>query len=105
MKLRYGIEAALSITLMMGLLLATVARAETIETALNAYNEGNYTNALEILQRLAERGEPHAQYNLAAMYDAGSGVEEDNEIAVKWYAVAAGQGVTSAAFNLGNMYP
>ncbi len=104
MKLRCYIKLTLPVVLMAGLSLAPYTHAETIETALNAYNEGNYTNALEILQRLAERGEPHAQYNLAAMYDAGNGVEENDETAVKWYAVAAEQGIISAAFNLGNMY-
>ncbi|MEM7209485.1 MAG: SH3 domain-containing protein [Pseudomonadota bacterium] len=79
-------------------------RADTIESALTAYSDGNYTGALEILQRLAENGEAHAQYNLGAMYDTGSGVEEDNETAVRWYAAAAEQGLSSAAFNLGNMY-
>ncbi|MEM7293962.1 MAG: SH3 domain-containing protein [Pseudomonadota bacterium] len=86
------------------LVIPGVARSETIEMALAAYSEGNYTGALEILQRLAQNGEAHAQYNLGAMYDTGSGVEEDNETAVRWYAAAAEQGLSSAAFNLGNMY-
>ncbi len=98
------LSAAVAIALLLLLLLPPTSNAETFETALNAYSEGNYTSALEILQRLAEKGEPRAQYNLGAIYDSGSGVEEDNEIAVKWYAAAAEQGVASAAFNLANMY-
>ena len=98
----YRVLSPLSIALLA--VLSLPAKAETIETALNAYSEGNYTSALEILQRLAQEGEARAQYNLGAMYDAGSGVEEDNEVAVKWYSAAAEQGVASAAFNLGNMY-
>ena len=102
MKLLRGMGLPLSLVLATAL--SPPVYADTIETALNAYSEGNYTNALEILQRLAREGEARAQYNLGAMYDAGSGVEEDNEVAVKWYSAAAEQGIASAAFNLGNMF-
>ena len=85
-------------------LFSATAGANTIESALNDYNVGNFGSALEILQKLAGEGEPRAQYNLGAMYDIGKGVHEDNETAVKWYLSAAKQGNSSAAFNLGNMY-
>ena len=57
---------------------------------ISAYiRDGDYTEALEVLQRLAEEGEPHAQYNCATIYDAGSGVKEDREIAIQLAALEA----------------
>ena len=38
------------------------------------------------------------------MYKNGQGVPQDYAEAVKWYRLAADQGIASAQFNLGNMY-
>ena len=40
----------------------------------------------------AEQGHAQAQYRLGICYDEGSGVEEDEDEAVKWYWKAAEQG-------------
>lgn len=90
--------------LLLCLVLVSPVRAETIEAALNAFSQGDYTNALDILERLAKDGHARAQYNLGAMYDSGSGVEEDDQVAAHWYLAAAQQGMANAAFNLGNLY-
>jgi hypothetical protein len=44
------------------------------------------------------------QFNLGVQYDKGFGVSKNYEIAVVWYAKAAGQGNTKAQNNLGTMY-
>ena len=38
------------------------------------------------------------------MYEAGRGVAQDYEAAVKWYTLAAKQGLADAQYNLGLMY-
>ena len=52
----------------------------------------------------AEQGDPHAQDLLGKMYEEGEGVEQDYQMAIKWYRLAAEQGDGSAQFNLGRMY-
>ena len=38
------------------------------------------------------------------MYDKGQGVSQDYEVAIKWYRLAAEQGLADAQFHLGDMY-
>ena len=38
------------------------------------------------------------------MYSEGLGVNQDYKTAVKWYALAAEQGLANAQYNLGRMY-
>jgi TPR repeat protein len=52
----------------------------------------------------ANAGDAMAQYNLGVVYDDGHGVPEDDVEAVKWYRLAAEQGVADAQYNLGLMY-
>lgn len=52
----------------------------------------------------AERGVPMAQSTLAALYEAGSGVERDPDAAVRWYREAAEQGSIVAQVRLGYLY-
>jgi TPR repeat protein len=51
-----------------------------------------------------EQRDAKAQYNLGAMYNNGEGVPEDDAEAVKWYRLAAEQGLASAQSRLGLMY-
>ena len=44
------------------------------------------------------------QFNLGVQYEKGFGVPKNYEIAVVWYAKAAGQGNDKAQNNLGTMY-
>jgi len=53
----------------------------------------------------AERGNnASAQYNLGLMYYYGEGVPQDFTQAVKWFRMAAEQGLANAQCNLGVMY-
>lgn len=51
-------------------------------------------------KKLAERGNPQAQYNLARMYEYGNGVDKDLVKALAWYRLAAAQNYTPAANHL-----
>jgi TonB family protein len=48
--------------------------------------------ALTLLRTAAERGQPHAQYQLGTRYEKGIGVDEDAAQAQQWYEKAAAQG-------------
>jgi hypothetical protein len=60
--------------------------------------------AVELLVRLAEKGDAEAQHHLGEWYRTGHGVPQDYAEAVKWYRKAAYNGVAIAQYNLGIMY-
>jgi len=86
------------------LLCSSVARADSLEDGVEAYNKGNYAQALKLLRPLASQGDAGAQSVLGAMYDKGKGITQDYKEAVKWYRLAAKQGYAAAQNNLGVMY-
>lgn len=57
-----------------------------------AYEDGDYTTAIEKLQPFAEQGHAEAQYYLGLMYYHGLGVDENEKEAAKWFRKAAEQG-------------
>ena len=61
-------------------------------------------NTLADLIPLAEQGMSTAQYILGTMYGNGQGVPQNNEIALKWFTLAADQGNSSAQNCLGAIY-
>ena len=62
-----------------------------------AYNRGDYTEAVQEFQPLAEKGDVKAQYWLGAMYTVGFGVPQDDVFAHMWFNLAAGRGSKAAA--------
>jgi uncharacterized protein len=64
----------------------------------------DYAAALDVYQRFADQGDPHAQCNLGIMYGLGLGVEQSYYKAMTWYAEAAHKGNSKAQANLGWMY-
>jgi len=69
-----------------------------------AYERGRYVAAFNEWLPLAHKGHADAQYNLAYLYEAGQGVEQDLREAIRWYLAAAEQGHADAQVNLGYMY-
>lgn len=53
---------------------------------------------------LAEQGNAKIQNKLGYLYETGSGLEKNEEEAVKWYKKAAEQGYAKAQFNLAKQY-
>ena len=70
-------------------LCSSVARANDLEDSIEAYNKGNYAQALELLCPLAEEGIANAQNNLGVMYVKGKGVTQDYVRARMWFNFAA----------------
>ena len=70
-------------------------------------NMGNanflYKKAYEKAMSLANGGDPSAQFVVGKIFDYGNGgVEQNQEVAVRWYRRAAEQGYPGAQFNMGN---
>src|SRR5665213_3988307 len=55
-------------------------------------------------KKLAESGNPIAQYNLGCCYQNGDGAPQDCNEALKWFRKAAEQGIAEAEYRLGLWY-
>jgi len=83
------------------LLLSTVSASEYTK-AVEATNSGNYDLAVSIWKKLAQQGNPVAQYNLAVFYKEGYGVDSDRSESKRWYKAAAGQRLVQATAMVNN---
>jgi len=101
-KYRYPMFGLL--ILLFSLSMAFSASGGQFESAIAAYERGDYATAFRLMKPLAEKGDAKAQHNLGVMYDSGRGVTQDSTMALKWYRRAAEQGIPDAQHNLGLMY-
>lgn len=85
------------ITLVM-MLLAVVTNAQNyqLESAINAYNSGDYKTAAVKLRPLAEGGNAEAQYIVAHMFAKGLGVIKSPEQSKKYMTLSAEKGFMPA---------
>lgn len=60
--------------------------------------------SIEQLKALAEKGDIMAMSILGERYDAGEGIKENNQEAVRWYTKAAERGHIKSQYNLALMY-
>ncbi len=79
--------------LLLTLLVGTPAFSGDLIKGLTAFQSSDYATALREWTPLAEQGLANAQFNLGNMYENGRGVLQDYKTAVKWYRLAAEQGV------------
>ena len=93
-----------SALLVLALLDAQAAEAQTFEEASAAYKRGDFAVAFESFRALAEQGHADAQVLVGRMYDDGTGVPADDDEAVRWYRRAAEQGHDLAQVLLGLRY-
>lgn len=73
-------------------------------TGLAAFSEGNDEQAYVTWKKLADRGDPRAQYSIAVMYELGRGVMHDYTEAARWYERSAEQGYAMSRNNLGMLH-
>lgn len=64
----------------------------------------DYQLTAKLLEQAAVLDHPHAQYNLAVMYQKGEGVELDMNKALFWYEKASHANLAIAQYNLGMIY-
>lgn len=75
------------------------------EEGLQAFDSGDFAAAYREWLPLAEAGDPRAQHGLGLLYETGSGVEKRSySEALKWYRLAAAQGLPAAISNIALMY-
>src|SRR5690606_8140688 len=72
--------------------LTSVATAGPFEDGRAAFVEGDYANAMRLLQPLANEGHAGAQYGLGLIFMDGKGVPRNGELAAGWLRKAAEQG-------------
>src|SRR2546428_753959 len=103
MKMRFWLQRFLlgAFTI---LLCSLLSAAADLESAKRAYEQKDYSTALNEFTPLAEQGNAGAQLFLGKMYMNGQGVLKDPEQAIKWFKASALQGNSDAQFFLGSMY-
>ena len=79
-------------------------RAATIESAIAAYDLGDYTAAYAELLPLAQRDNPTAAYLVSRMLLAGQGITRNTDEGIRWLRFAAARGHAEAQVQLGQRY-
>ncbi|HEY5642816.1 MAG TPA: tetratricopeptide repeat protein [Woeseiaceae bacterium] len=86
------------------LLSVSTAFAGDFEKGWKAYNSGDYALAQAEWQSLADAGDAKACFGMGLLYGNGFGVDMNDELALKYYGIAAGAGHADAQFNLAVMH-
>ena len=94
----YGLFSVLAVLVCVSL------SAADIESARRAYQEKDYSKALQAAAPLAEQGNADAQCLLGKMYWNGEGVLKDTGRAVQLFRASGVQGNAEAQFYLGSWY-
>lgn len=69
------------------------AESKRLKDGVTEFEKQNYSVAFNLLQPLAEAGNPKAQCSLACMYHLGLGVETDGRKAIELYRAVAKQNI------------
>lgn len=85
-------------------LASVTADSGNFQKGWTAYNSLDYATAKAEWQELADAGDAKSAYGMGLLYGNGFGVEMNDELALKYYGIAAEQGHADAAFNLAVMY-
>ena len=83
------------------LLALPVAALADVKSGVDAWNAGNFEQAVSEWRDPAAKGDRDAMFNLAQAYRLGRGVEQNTKQAEVFYAKAAAKGHVKAADNLG----
>ena len=75
-----------------------------LKKGLDAFSVGDYETAMAECMPLAEQGDVEAMFCVGRMYANGFGVPMNDEMALKWYGLAAGEGHPEALYNLALMH-
>jgi TPR repeat protein len=73
-----------------------ISDSDLFHAAINSLSKNEYAKAHELFIDLAGKGVAEAQINLGMMFESGQGVPLDFTEAIRWYRLAADQGLTKA---------
>lgn len=85
-------------------LFSSFAWAGDFQKGWDAYSSTDYATALSEWQDLADAGDTNACYGMGLLYGNGFGVDMNDDLALKYYSVAATQGHAEAQYSLGIMH-
>ena len=74
--------------------------AEPFTAGLSALSREHAATAFRSWMKVAEKGDPEGQNNVAYLYERGMGVKQNFEKAEAWYELAADNGLPVAMYNL-----
>jgi TPR repeat protein len=83
---------------------ANTASNQHYRRAVTEYKAHNFTDAAASFRLAADQGHAESQYILSTMYDAGQGIQKDDNLAASWERKAADLGHTYAQANLSFRY-
>ena len=92
-----------TLTAIAGLILSLAAHAG-FDEGMQAYQRGDYAEAISEFRPLAAQGDPRAMYYMGFLYHYGYGVSRDQAEAVKWFVLAADRGDILSEYYLGVIY-
>lgn len=76
----------------------------TLQAGTTAYGKGEFNQAYELLQPLAEAGEPEAEWYLGLMHVRGEGTPQDYTKAMHWFRRAADHSYSRAYYDVALMH-
>ena len=94
----------LSISLIFFLNVLAPTFANTLEQAISDFQNGDYKNAQDTWQDLANNDDPDALFNLGQLFHLGQGVVFNETKAAEYFLSAAEMGHTAAQRELANIY-
>lgn len=86
------------------LLSSAACWAGDIASGWKAYNSSDYATASSEWQAPADAGDADACFGIGLLYQNGFGVDMNDDLALKYYGLAAAAGHAKAQYNLGVMH-
>jgi len=100
-KRAWMLAATASLAMSAAALAQAQVDAPSVQGGIQAWQAGNYDEAVRNWRLLADRGDADAQYNIAQAYFLGRGVPQNANLAEQWFERAARQGHQDAQANYG----
>ena len=82
---------------------SATAQEDEVSKGLIAYQQENYTEAVNSYRLAAEKGQADAQFYLGFMNERGLGVPEDDVEAYAWFTLSVSNGYERARANKGTL--
>jgi len=101
---RRDVVRGLSLVAGLSLLGLSLTGCSDYHRARRAYEVGRFTEALQILEKLADAGDAKAQYEVALMYLQGIGTRVDPARGGYWILAAANNGNVAAMVEIGGRF-
>ena len=85
---------------LLAMLTTSLSMAAPFTAGITALNRQHDATAFRAWKKIADRGDPEGQNNIAYLYERGMGVKQSYNNAKIWYELAAAQGLPEAKHNL-----